>query len=60
MCLADFYDLEMPKPKVKLAKERALEIKKLLAYAEEWEVCDDGDKVVEILKEEQYRLSREM
>jgi hypothetical protein len=62
LCLADFFQLEMPKTKIKKVKERALEIKHLLKIAEDTSdtVCDEGNKVVEILKEEQYKLSREM
>ena len=60
LCLADQFRLEAPKSKTKSSKERALEVKKLLKLAEEDLVCSEGDKVVEILKEEQYRLSREI
>ena len=60
LCLADFFELEMPKTKLKKTKERALEIKQLLSKAEETDVCDEGDKVINLLKEEQYKLSREM
>jgi hypothetical protein len=60
LCLADFFELEMPKTKVKKAKERALEIKQLLSKTEENDVCDEGDKVIDLLKEEQYKLSRDM
>ena len=60
LCLEDFFSLEMPKTKEKKAKERALEIKQLLKSAEETGVCNEGDKIVDLLKEEQYKLSREM
>jgi hypothetical protein len=60
LCLEDMFRLEMPKSKTETAKEKALEIKRLLKIAEDEEVCGMGSKVVEILKEEQYKLSREM
>lgn len=60
LCLADQFRLEMPKSKVEKSKDRAAEIKKLLKMQEENVVCGEGDKVVEILKEEQYKLSRDM
>ena len=54
------FRLEMPKSKTETAKQKALEIKRLLKIAEDEEVCGMGNKVVETLKEEQYKLSREM
>jgi hypothetical protein len=60
LCLADQLQLEMPKSKLAKAKDRSLEIKNLLKNAEQEQVCDEGDKVIKILKEEQYKLSRDM
>jgi hypothetical protein len=60
LCLADQFRLEAPKSKLEKSKERALEIKRLLKIAEESSVCGEGNKVIGILKEEQYKLSREM
>jgi hypothetical protein len=50
----------MPRTNVVKAKERALELKKILKLVEDEYVCEEGNKVVEILKEEQYKLSRDM
>lgn len=41
-------------------KERAAEIKMLLKELESDTVCENGNKEVELLKEEQYKLSREI
>jgi hypothetical protein len=60
LCLRDTFQLEMPRTNVVKAKERALELKKILKLVEDEYVCEEGDKVVEILKEEQYKLSRDM
>jgi hypothetical protein len=62
LCLADTFHLEAPKSKVEKTKDRALEIKRLLKLAEDTSdtVCGEGNKVISILKEEQYKLSREM
>lgn len=60
LCLRDTFQLEMPRTNVIKAKERALELKKILKLVEDEYVCEEGDKVVEILKEEQYKLSRDM
>lgn len=40
--------------------ERAALIKELLQELEEFEACEDGDKEIAELKEEQYKLSREI
>lgn len=60
LCLADEFRLVMPKSTLDKNKDRAVEIKGLLKLVETSEVCDEGNKVIEILKEEQYKLSREM
>lgn len=60
LCLSDQFIVEAPKNKIKRNKERALEIKKLLKVAEESLACNDGNKLIESLKEEQYKLSREI
>jgi len=61
LCLSDQFIIEAPKSKTKKSKERALEIKKLLKMAEESSLaCNDGNKLIESLKEEQYKLSREI
>jgi hypothetical protein len=60
LCLRDTFQLEMPRTNVVKAKERALELKKILKLVEDEYVCEEGNKVVEILKEEQYKLSRDM
>jgi hypothetical protein len=58
LCLADQFRLEMPKSKTERLKDRALEIKQLLRQAEQNSVCGEGNKVIQILKEEQYKLAR--
>jgi hypothetical protein len=60
LCLVDQFHLAVAPSKLDKSKERALEIKSLLKIAETDEVCDEGNKVIDILKEEQYKLSREM
>lgn len=40
--------------------ERAALIKELLQELEDFEACDDGSKEIAELKEEQYKLSREI
>jgi hypothetical protein len=62
LCLEELFRVEIPYGKVEKAKDRALEIKRQLKLVEEGDVvaCDDGDKVIASLKEEQYKLSREM
>ncbi len=60
LCLSDQFIIEVPTNKTKRNKERALEIKKLLKAAEESLACNDGNKIIESLKEEQYKLSREI
>lgn len=62
LCLEEMFRLEIPYSKVEKAKERALEIKRQLKLVEEGDVtaCDDGNKIIVSLKEEQYKLSREM
>jgi hypothetical protein len=61
LCLEDLFRLEVPN-KLESAKERALEIKRQLKLVEDGSVaaCDDGNKVIASLKEEQYKLAREM
>jgi hypothetical protein len=41
-------------------KARAALVKELLKDLESYKPCEDGIKEVEALKEEQYRLSREL
>jgi len=41
-------------------KERAAIIKELLEDLEDFAACEDGEKEIAELKEEQYRLSREI
>jgi hypothetical protein len=60
LCLADTFQLEAPKNKLVKSKDRAAEIKRLLKLTEKDPVCDEGDKVIDLLKEEQYKLSQEM
>ena len=41
-------------------RTRAIELKQLIRLAEEITVCGSGDEALSLLKEEQYRLSREL
>ena len=41
-------------------KARMVELKKIIQEAEDSTTCPFGDTVIEALKREQYRLSREM
>jgi hypothetical protein len=41
-------------------KERAAEIKLLLKDLESYSACEDGAKKIDKLKEEQYKLSRDI
>jgi hypothetical protein len=61
LCLEELFRVEIPS-KAEDAKIRALEIKRQLKLVEEGDVvaCDDGNQVIANLKEEQYKLSREM
>lgn len=45
---------------IRRKRERALEIKELLQEAGEKGTCDYGEVVVQALRSEQYKLSREM
>lgn len=45
---------------IKKKMERAALIKELLQELEDFEACEDGDKEITELKEEQYKLSREI
>jgi hypothetical protein len=47
----------MPKNKLQKSKDRAAEIKLLLQDAEESSICNER---IDILKNEQYQLSRQM
>lgn len=61
LCLEDLFHLDLPN-KLEGAKERALEIKRQLKLVEDGDVvvCDSGNEVIASLREEQYKLSREM
>jgi len=61
LCLKESFRVDVPSKLGKI-KDRALEIKRRLKLIEEGNVaaCDEGNKVVALLKEEQYKLSREM
>lgn len=61
LCLEELFRLDFPN-KLDKVKDRALEIKRQLKLVEEGDVvaCDDGNKVIASLKEEQYKLSRKM
>lgn len=41
-------------------RTRALEIKRMLREADEYNLCYIGDATVERLKEEQYKIAREL
>jgi PleD family two-component response regulator len=45
---------------VQKKKARAALVKELLKELETYKACEDGKKEVEALKEEQYKLSREI
>lgn len=44
----------------KKKRERILEIKQLLKEIEEYPRCDYGEETIKSLKEEQYKLSRDL
>ena len=60
LCLKDDPFAVKPLTDIQRKRQRAAEIKKLLREAEGYNVCDIGDATVNRLKEEQYRLSREL
>jgi hypothetical protein len=45
---------------IKNKKARAALIKEMLKNVEDYRACVDGEKEIEELKEEQYKLSREL
>jgi hypothetical protein len=60
LCLKDDPFATKPLTDIHRKRQRAMEIKVLLKEAEEHRLCDIGDVTVERLKEEQYKLSRDM
>jgi hypothetical protein len=59
LCLEDLFRIVLPKAQAD-SKKQAVEIKRLLKIAEDEEVCEMGNVVVDLLKEEQYKLSKDM
>ena len=60
LCLKDDPFAVKPLTTIHRKRQRAVEIKQLLKEAEEHPTCHVGDATVEKLREEQYRLSRDM
>ena len=61
LCLKDdVFGAPHDSSSLRYKRERALEIKQLLKEAEDDTLCYIGDVTVERLKEEQYKISRDM
>lgn len=62
MCLRDDIFGGRNPSNVQRLRERAAQVKKLIAEAEDrkHEMCHVGDAAVNLLKEEQYKLAREL
>lgn len=60
MCLKDDPFAVKPLTTVQRKRQRMIEIKHMLKEVEDRFLCGIGDATVERLKEEQYKLSREM
>lgn len=62
MCLKDDVFGGKDPTKEQLAKERALKVKQLITEAEarKHEMCYVGDAAVDLLKQEQYDLARQL
>ena len=60
MCLKDDPFAVKPMTDIHRKRQRMVEIKFILKEMEDRFLCDIGDVTVERLKEEQYKLSREM
>lgn len=60
LCLKDDPFTMKPLMTIHNKRQRAIEIKVLLKEAEEHETCYIGDATIARLKEEQYKLSRDM
>ena len=41
-------------------RKRAIDVKALLKEADDVAACDTGERAIELLRQEQYRLSREL
>jgi len=62
LCLQDnpFNIQDLSKEKIDIKRNRAKLVKELLEFYYKEVVCDDGKLEIIKLKEEQYKLSREM
>lgn len=60
LCLKDDPFAVKPLTNIHRVRQRAAEIKVLLKEAEEHDTCNIGDATVTRLKEEQFKLSRDL
>jgi len=51
---------DLSNKKLEIKKERAKLIKELLEFYAQEKLCEDGEEEIEKLKEEQYKLSRDI
>jgi hypothetical protein len=60
LCLKDDPFAVKPMTTIYRKRQRAVEIKVLLREAEQHSLCHIGDATVDKLKEEQYKIAREL
>lgn len=60
LCMINHTLKNTPKSRSKILRERMLEIKQILREVEDYPKCDYGEETIKSLKEEQYKLSREL